>query len=354
MSARDEPVNTLRLIAGSGRSGTTWVLDALASANGLRPVFEPLNPYTSTVAWKYANRYLAPDETHPELLNLLADGASGDLFTLWTHYRILKPRLIPRAKHLRSYRELKRLGVDWRKAITQLRTPMAPRSNMDTLVKCVRANLLLGWVQAHFDSRIVLILRHPGAVVESQLRSSYLAWDPYPLLERYRTEPKLMDGPLRAYAHLFEEKLSPAAALTLVWGIQNLVPITELDSASASIVFYEELLENPAAEWATAVAALGLESSPSLEVLEKPSQQAAARWNPDGAPADGYSVAHGRWGERLGTEECRDVQSMLEALGIAFYNVNRGRPDLAAFDARFGKRFRGWACASTPGVAAAS
>jgi hypothetical protein len=354
MSARDEPVNTLRLIAGSGRSGTTWVLDALASANDLRPVFEPLNPFTSSVAWRYANRYLSRDETHPELLKLLADGASGDLFTLWTHYRILKPRLVPRFKHVRSYRELKRLGVDWRKALTQLRTSTARRSNMNTLVKCVRANLLLGWVQAHFDARIVLILRHPGAVVESQLRSSFLAWDPYPLLERYRNERKLLEGPLRGCAHLLDAKLSPAAALTLVWGIQNLVPITELESEGASIVFYEELLEDPEKEWGTAVATLGLQSSPSVEVLERPSQQAAAQWSDDGVPADGYSVAHGRWSERLGVDECRDIQSMLEALGVTFYNVDRGRPDLGAFDARFGNRFRGWSCASSPGVAAAS
>jgi hypothetical protein len=354
MSARDEPVNTLRLIAGSGRSGTTWVLDALASANNLRPVFEPLNPFVSDVAWKYANRYLSRDETHPELLELLRDGATGELFTLWTHYRVLKPRLIPGFKHLRSYRELKRLVVDWRKAVTQLRTSTVPRSNMNTLVKCVRANLMLGWVQANFDARIVLILRHPGAVVESQLRSSYLAWDPYPLLERYRNERKLVEGPLRGLTQLLEAKLSPAAALTLVWGIQNLVPITELDPAGASIVFYEELLENPEKEWGTAVATLGLRSSPSDEVLKRPSQQAAAQWSNDGMPADGYSVDHGRWSERLGADECRDIQSMLDALGISFYSVNRGRPDLGAFDARFGNRFRGWSCASSPGVAAAS
>jgi len=37
----------MKLIAGSGRSGTTWVLDALADANDLRPVFEPLHPMVS-------------------------------------------------------------------------------------------------------------------------------------------------------------------------------------------------------------------------------------------------------------------------------------------------------------------
>ena len=37
-------MNDLLIIAGSGRSGTTWVLDAVAEANQLRTKFEPLGP----------------------------------------------------------------------------------------------------------------------------------------------------------------------------------------------------------------------------------------------------------------------------------------------------------------------
>jgi hypothetical protein len=33
-----------RVVAGYGRSGTTWVQDVLAISNELRPVFEPLHP----------------------------------------------------------------------------------------------------------------------------------------------------------------------------------------------------------------------------------------------------------------------------------------------------------------------
>ena len=57
----------IRFIAGSGRSGTTWIQDALAAANGLRPVFEPLHPYLSDIGGRYAHRAMSADEEHAEL-----------------------------------------------------------------------------------------------------------------------------------------------------------------------------------------------------------------------------------------------------------------------------------------------
>src|SRR5262245_32752648 len=50
----------IRIIAGSGRSGTTWVQDVLADANALRPIFEPLHPLAVPQADPFAYRYLRP------------------------------------------------------------------------------------------------------------------------------------------------------------------------------------------------------------------------------------------------------------------------------------------------------
>ena len=61
----------MRLIAGSGRSGTTWVQDALAAANDLRPVFEPLHPAVSEIGARYAYRALSRNDEHPELQRFL-------------------------------------------------------------------------------------------------------------------------------------------------------------------------------------------------------------------------------------------------------------------------------------------
>src|SRR5262245_48320131 len=77
----------MRLIAGSGRSGTTWVLDALATANDLRPVFEPLHPHLSRVGDRYAHRALTAEEQHPDLEEFLAGVCAGRGIPLWTKYR---------------------------------------------------------------------------------------------------------------------------------------------------------------------------------------------------------------------------------------------------------------------------
>ena len=60
-----------RIVAGFGRSGTTWVQDSLASANSLRTVFEPLNTKTVPEAGPYANKFLLEDDDEPELFRLL-------------------------------------------------------------------------------------------------------------------------------------------------------------------------------------------------------------------------------------------------------------------------------------------
>ena len=75
------------IIAGSGRSGTTWVLDAIAYANGLRTVFEPLHPQGVRKARGFAYRYVEDTASEPELAAFLTHIFTGQLRCLWTKYR---------------------------------------------------------------------------------------------------------------------------------------------------------------------------------------------------------------------------------------------------------------------------
>src|SRR4030095_5695339 len=84
------------LIAGSGRSGTTWVQDTLATANGLRTVFEPRHPGGSSIARSRANLYLRRDTLDVELQEFFASVFAGTLRSIWTDYRIRPDRLRPR------------------------------------------------------------------------------------------------------------------------------------------------------------------------------------------------------------------------------------------------------------------
>lgn len=205
------------------------------------------------------------------------------------------------------------------------------------LVKCIRANLMLDWIHATFAARILVLMRHPGAVVESQLRFAE-HWDPYHLLEKYKSDADLINGPLRGHSALLHDDLSRPQALTAIWCIENLVPSAQAAANGYAIVFYEKLLERPDVEWQRIAQALGLPAVPELKDRDKPSQQAAVTLESKGPASAGYAQACGSWRERLSGEQLVQIQSMLERFGVDFYVVAEDRPDEQAFRQRFLRR----------------
>ena len=327
-------MDKLRLIAGSGRSGTTWVLDAIADANNLRPVFEPLHPNSSGVAQEFGYSYLTRDQEIPDLKTYFESIANNVLRSVWTSYRIRPIRLRPTREHFSSIRNIRNYVRIWT-VLARRRWAFREReSRKDVLVKCIRANLMLDWVHANFDARTVLLMRHPCAVVESQLRFPE-HWDPYWLLSKYRKDAPLVEGPLRDRAAIVNRNFSRAQALTAIWCIENLVPALQARGNGYEVVFYEELLEQPEVEWPRIARGLGMPTVPGTELLQKPSQQSAVRLQKQGSSEDTYSQSHSSWRTRLPTAAVRDIDSVLQDFGVRFYKVSHDRPDVESFSLEF-------------------
>ena len=328
-------MDKLRLIAGSGRSGTTWVLDAIAEANELRPIFEPLHPDSSETALQYGYKYLTRGTKSSELQNLFMSAANNSLRSVWTSYRIRPVRLKPKGRHLRSATELKTLVRKWA-LFARRRWSYRQHQRRDAVVvKCIRANLMLDWIHANFDSRIVLLMRHPCAVVESQLRFPE-HWDPYWLLAKYRSDRRLMQGPLRARSGVLDQKLSRPQALAAIWCIENLVPSSQAAANNYTVVFYEELLERPDVEWSRIATGLGVTIVPEDKLLERPSQQAAVRLQKlEINNEENYSKSYASWRARLTAADISQIASVLEGLGVTFYAVSENRPDVSSFCREF-------------------
>jgi hypothetical protein len=320
----------LRLIAGSGRSGTTWVLDTLADANALRPIFEPLHPETSELAQRFAHAYLSRDSDSSELAEFFTAIANHGLRSVWTSYRIRPDRLRVTSRQFRSRAELQGIVRKWSELVGRVWRFRSRERRKDVLVKCIRANLMLDWIQANFEARIVLLMRHPCAVVESQLRLAE-HWDPYDLLAKYRNDGALMAGPLNAQNRALQAEFSRPQALAAVWCIENLVPVAQAAANNYQVIFYEELLAQPDREWQRLAHALALHHVPDMSVLQKPSQQAAATWQRGGAAGEDYSSGYGKWRRGLTAQDLREIASTLEAFGVQFYSVGDDRPDLQAF-----------------------
>ena len=174
-----------KIILGSGRSGTTWLQDVLAEANNLRPVFEPLKAVTSRVP-DYEYAYLQEDANPEDLTVFLDNVFSGDFRSIWSDYRIWPSKVAPSWSHFSSIANLMR----YRRDLVRFKDnylkyhPMVKKEAL--LVKFIRANLMIGWLRQRFDLDMILVLRHPGAVVESQLRLGGESWDPLTRLNYYK------------------------------------------------------------------------------------------------------------------------------------------------------------------------
>ena len=86
-------VHPARVIAGAGRSGTTWILDAIAEANQAKTIFEPLHPDGVSEAGRFCNRYVPEYSLNPALKGFMDNVFSGKLNSIWANYRMRPDRL---------------------------------------------------------------------------------------------------------------------------------------------------------------------------------------------------------------------------------------------------------------------
>lgn len=310
----------MRVIAGSGRSGTTWVLDCLADANQLRPIFEPLHPKVTPLGPAYAHRAIAPGDSHPELLEYLRRVDSGAYRSMWVNYRGRRDLLFPGPQALLSLRQLRRLRRRWVRFLGDLPGLRRRSARQGALIKVIRGNLALGWMVASLPARAVLIVRHPCAVVESQYRLGEI-WHPSPILERFRGDQLLDARTQGRYRDLLKAKLSTIEALTLVWAIENQLPVAEAGEYGYEVIHYENMRRTPQSEWRRIAQALDLSQVPAPQIVQAPSQQASRRL--DDPDADSTRP---RWARALKDEDLARIQRLLDTVGCELYGVENELP----------------------------
>ena len=193
-------------LAGSGRSGTTWVSGIINYRNGFRLVFEPFHPGRVGICKNFRRKqYLRTDDRREEYLEAARKVLAGRIRGPWTD----------------------RFN---RKFVARRR-----------LIKDIRANLLLGWMRENFPGMpIILLLRHPCAVAASRLA---LGWRDS-LSETMEQEDLVEDflGPveaeIRAARDIFERHI-------FSWCIENYVPLRQFGPEEIHLAFYENFVMHP-------------------------------------------------------------------------------------------------------------
>jgi hypothetical protein len=311
-----------RFVAGFGRSGTTWVQDVLAQANSMRAVFEPLHPGIDKRARPFANRLIRADEEVPELEAFWRQYFSEPFHSLWADYRVLWPRLYPRFEGTGIATAIREAARYNRSVFGNYAKYRAQRHYDERITKCIRANMMLGWLRQRFDARIVFIIRHPVPVVMSQARVGGKAWDPFALLATYKSDPALVDRLPVPYRRLLSQRHDALEAFTLSWCIENTVALEDAATFGIPVVYYEQLIHAGEPEWRRIVAALGLESMPPDALIARPSQQAWGEKAHDAELVRKYAL----WMERVDSGIRERVRGILDSAEISIYCVDQALP----------------------------
>ena len=199
------------MLAGTARSGTTWLAEIIGSQLHCRILFEPFHP--GRVA-EYSDhnyfQYVRPEASHPRLRAYCEKVFTGRMRHPWIDREVsyLRPR----------YR----------------------------VIKEIRANLFLKWAKNQFPAiPFLFVIRHPCAVVLSRMQ---LGWATDEDLKPFLAQPELLEDYLADKLDIIRHARSDEAKHALIWCISNLVPLAQFQPGELNITHYEHLCAAPELE----------------------------------------------------------------------------------------------------------
>ena len=177
------------------------------------------------------------------------------------------------------------------------------------LVKDIRANMFLKWMDVHFPGMpIVLLFRHPLAVASSRLHHS---WNND--LADFLRQERLMADFLEPHRALIESVEDPFEKHVLQWCIENWIPLRQFRRGEIHLAFYENFSVEPRAELERLFAFLGKPFTERiLEFVERPSRMT---WVRPGGEKPQKSDPDG-WRPYVSVERVRRSREILSRFGL--------------------------------------
>lgn len=264
-------------LAGTERSGTTWLSDVINYNHAYRYIFEPFWPKKVSICQQFrAQQYLRPENQDPYFLNAAETILSGRIRNAWTdkfHRKVLATQ---------------------------------------RLIKDVRVNLLLKWLHTHFPAMpIVFVIRHPCAVVHSQLKLRHSTWR-HDLQKEFLNQQELVEDFLAPFAPAMSEATNYFDLLIFRWCVQNYVPLQQFQNGEIYMAFYEHFCVDPERETRKLFAYLGKPYDPRLlATVAKPSPVAK----------QGSAIVAGNnlidnWRKHVSAEQIARAQEILGLFGL--------------------------------------
>lgn len=274
-------------LAGTGRSGTTWISSIINYNNEYRYIFEPFySDRVSTVKNFRYRQYLRPDNQAKEFILPTKQILSGKVRSNWTD------------RYNKRFISNKRL------------------------IKDIRANLLLSWIHNNFPSvPIILLLRHPCAVVNSHLK---LGWDNH--IEELLEQAELIEDFLHPFKQNILEAQTDFEQQIFLWCIENYVPLKQFKKGEIHLAFYENFCECPREEIERLFSFLGKKFDESIFLnLKKPSSMSTK----ESAVITGDSIVDS-WRKHVTDEQLQRAIEIMSRFGLDKIYSKDGMPDVAA------------------------
>ena len=196
------------LVAGTARSGTTWLGDLIASQIPCRILFEPFNPDLVPEYRSFSYfQYMRPGSENLEFRAFARMVFTGEIRNRWVD------------------RQNERIVSEYR------------------LIKEIRANLALKWLHDNFpEIPIIFLMRHPCAVVSSRME---LGWATDSDIRPFLSQPELMADHLCDHLEFIHNAKTEEEKHAIIWSISNLVPLKQFQPGELKIIYYEYLCTQP-------------------------------------------------------------------------------------------------------------
>ncbi len=278
-------------VAGTARSGTTWLAEALDRASPARLMFEPFH------SGKIAELDGLP------LFPYLEPGARNERLEAYSE-RVLSG-------------SIRHPWID-----SHLRFATAERR----LIKEIRANLFLRWLHEIYpEVPIVFLVRHPCAVVLSRMRGGWSATED---LRDMLAQPALCRDYLDEHMETIESAASAEARHALVWCIHNIVPLRQFGGEGLRLVLYEDLVRDTEGE----VRSILDEIAPGrTAAVPGGVRGASATAGPQSSIISGDDPVR-RWQSDLSRQQIESILQVVAAFGLDALYAESALPNRSAVD----------------------
>jgi hypothetical protein len=280
------------LVAGMGRSGTTWLAEIVASQVPCRIMFEPFNPTTIRAFRRFHYfHYMRPSEEDNQLQSYCQTIFTGAIRHPWIDSEVAQLR--PNCR----------------------------------LVKEVRANLFLKWIRDRFpEIPLVFVLRHPCAVAVSRMQ---LGWTPDPDLEPFLSQPNLVSDFLAEKLDIICRATTDEEKHAIVWCISNLVPLRQFTGGALDVIFYERMCLEPEVQLPRLFRIVGQTYRESAFVKAGEPSRTVTRSSAVLTGKDRVA----QWKNLLSHAQIRNILRVVESFGLDYLYGDSPEPLVAECDA---------------------